>query len=84
MRRSDLGLAVRHCWAAAPNSMPNFTRTFSPSLEELPELPSSGEAGPMSFLSYESPGVAKAIKAAVADQEDAAVVCRSQVRPFRE
>ena len=68
-----------------PGALP-FIRTFFPSLRKTAKtaiVPAKPD--PMSFMSYDSTRPwAKAIKTGSREQEDAAVVCRPEVRPFRK
>lgn len=67
MRVLSLGLACAALVAAAPNSEPTFYKDVLPILQKnCQSCHRPGEAGPMSFLNYESTRpAAKAIKAAV-------------------
>ncbi len=71
MRVLTLGLACAALLAAAPNSTPTFYKDVLPVLQRnCQNCHRPGEAGPMSFLSYESTRPwAKAIKAAVATKK---------------
>src|SRR5258706_8059717 len=71
MRVLPLGLVCAAILAAAPNSQPTFYKDVLPVLQKnCQNCHRPGEAGPMSFLNYESTRPwAKAIKAAVATKK---------------
>ena len=71
MRVLTLGLACGALLAAAPNSQPTFYKDVLPVLQKnCQNCHRPGEAGPMSFLTYESTRPwAKAIKTAVATKK---------------
>jgi hypothetical protein len=71
MRVLSLGLACAALVAAAPNSEPTFYKDVLPILQKnCQNCHRPGEAGPMSFMSYETTRpAAKAIKAAVLSKQ---------------
>ena len=72
--------------AASAATTPTFTKDVLPILQRNCQgCHRPGEAAPMSFMSYkDSRPWAKAIKGAVLTEEDAAMACRSALRPVHE